>query len=403
MALPSTPRHASYDVVIIGGAMLGSSVAFWLSRDRDFAGRILVVERDPSYAHAATTATNSSIRQQYGSEINVLISRFGAEFIHGFKDFMEDDTAPDIRLHAFGYMYLADTEAFAEILRDNADMQRRLGAATRILSPGEIRAEYPFYNTEGILCGSINTRDEGYFDGGTIFDWFRHKARARGVDYIHNEVAGIDRTGGRITGVRLASGEALAAGWVVNASGTRGGVTARMAGLHVPIEPRRRFTWVFDCPAALALGRDIPLTIDPSGVHVRTDGRHFMAGSRPLDGDPATGFDDFRMDHELWEDFVWPAIATRIPAFETAKVVNSWVGHYDYNTLDQNAVVGPHPEVGNFLFCNGFSGHGLQQAPAVGRGLAERIVHGRYTTLDLSPLGYERIATMTPLLERAII
>ena len=401
--MATAPAHKSYDVVIIGGAMLGSSTAFWLSRNPDFAGRVLVVERDPSYEFAGTTATNSSIRQQYGSEINVLISRFGAEFIHGFKDFMEDDSAPSILLQSFGYMYLADTPEFAEVLRDNCAMQNRLGAATRILTPDELRAEFPFYDLDGILCGSHNPVDEGYFDGGTIFDWFRRKARARGVEYIHNEVTGITRDGARVTGVTLASGETVGAGLIVNASGTRGNVTARMAGLHVPIEPRRRFTWIFDCPAALALGQEVPLTIDPSGVHVRTDGRYFMTGTKPLDGDPAVAFDDFRMDHELWEDYVWPTIAARVPAFETAKVVNSWVGHYDYNTLDQNAVIGPHPEVANFLFCNGFSGHGLQQSPAVGRALAEWILHGRFTTLDLTPLGYDRIVTMTPLRERAII
>ena len=401
MALPTTPARPSYDVVIIGGAIMGSSAAWWLSRDPAFTGRILVIERDPSYQFASTTATNSCIRQQFGSEVNVLISRFGAEFIHNFRGFMADPEAPAIRLHSFGYLYLADTPDFAEVLRDNAVMQNRLGAATRILTPDQIAAEYPFYNLDGILLGSHNPVDEGYFDGGTIFDWFRRKARAQGVEYLHAEVAGIDRDGARVTGVRLADGTRIGAGTIVNASGPRANATAAMAGLSVPVEPRRRFTWIFDCP--VPLGQDLPLTIDPSGVHVRTDGRYFMTGCPPEDGDPAVPFDDFRMDHALWEDKVWPAIATRVPAFEQARVINSWVGHYAYNTLDQNAIVGPHPEVANFLFCNGFSGHGLQQSPAMGRGIAEQVIHGRYTTLDLSPLGYERIVTMTPLLERAVI
>jgi glycine/D-amino acid oxidase-like deaminating enzyme len=109
------------------------------------------------------------------------------------------------------------------------------------------------------------------------------------------------------------------------------------------------------------------------------------------------------MDHELWEDKVWPAIATRIPAFERVKLRNSWVGHYAYNTLDQNAIVGPHPDLPNFLFANGFSGHGLQQAPAVGRALSELVIHGAYQTLDLSPFAWARIARNEPLLERAVI
>ena len=399
--LPTIPTHSHYDVVIIGGAMIGSSAAFWTARNPDFQGRILVVERDPTYEFAATTHTNSCIRQQFGSEINIKISQFGADFIHNFAQFMEDDSAPKIRLHDFGYLYLADTQAFADVLIDNAAMQVRLGAGTRIMTPDQIAAEYPFYNLDGIILGSHNPLNEGYFDGGTIFDWFRKKARQYGAEYVQNEVTGITRHADKVTGVTLASGDMIGADIIINASGPRGSVTARMAGLDIPIEPRRRFTFIFD--AAEPLGQDLPLTIDPSGVHVRTDGRYYMAGCPPDDGDPAVAFDDFRMDHEIWENKVWPAIATRVPAFERVKLINSWAGQYDFNTLDQNAIVGPHPQVSNFLFANGFSGHGLQQSPAMGRGLAELICYGQYRTLDMSDLGYGRIARNEPLLERAII
>ena len=399
--LPTIPTHSHYDVVIIGGAMIGSSAAFWTARNPDFQGRILVVERDPTYEFAATTHTNSCIRQQFGSEINIKISQFGADFIHNFAQFMEDDSAPKIRLHDFGYLYLADTQAFADVLIDNAAMQVRLGAGTRIMTPDQIAAEYPFYNLDGIILGSHNPLNEGYFDGGTIFDWFRKKARQYGAEYVQNEVTGITRHADKVTGVTLASGEMIGADIIINASGPRGSVTARMAGLDIPIEPRRRFTFIFD--AAEPLGQDLPLTIDPSGVHVRTDGRYYMAGCPPDDGDPAVAFDDFHMDHEIWENKVWPAIATRVPAFERVKLINSWAGQYDFNTLDQNAIVGPHPQVSNFLFANGFSGHGLQQSPAMGRGLAELICYGQYRTLDMSDLGYGRIARNEPLLERAII
>ena len=203
-----------------------------------------------------------------------------------------------------------------------------------------------------------------------------------------------------MTGVTLASGQTIGAGTIVNASGPRANVTAQMAGLHVPVEPRRRYTFIFD--AAEPLPIDLPLTIDPSGVHMRTDGPYYMAGCPP-DDDPAVAFDDFAMDHAIWEDKVWPAIAKRVPAFERAKLINSWVGHYAYNTLDQNAVLGPHPEVTNFIFANGFSGHGLQQSPAMGRGVSEQIIYGGYRSLDLSPLGYDRIAANRPFVERAVI
>jgi glycine/D-amino acid oxidase-like deaminating enzyme len=400
MVTGGTAAHESYDVVIIGGAMIGSSIAWWTARNPDFTGRILVVERDPSYEFASTTHTNSCIRQQFGSEINIKISQFGVEFIKSFKDFMDDPEAPKIRLHDFGYLYLADTPAFADVLTANQKTQAALGAGTRIMTPDEIAREWPFYDLDGILLGSHNPLNEGYFDGGTIFDWFRKKARALGVEYIHNEVTGIDREGGRVTGVTLGSGERITAGYVVNASGPRANVTAQMAGLHVPVEARRRYTFVFD--AAEPLPKDLPLTIDPSSVHMRTDGRYYMAGCPP-DHDPAVAFDDFAMDHSVWEEKVWPAIANRVPAFERVKVINSWVGHYAFNTLDQNAIVGPHPEVGNFIFANGFSGHGLQQSPAMGRGVSELITYGSYRSLDLSPLGYERIVANRPLLERAVI
>jgi glycine/D-amino acid oxidase-like deaminating enzyme len=174
-----------------------------------------------------------------------------------------------------------------------------------------------------------------------------------------------------------------------------------MAGIELPIEPRKRFTWVIQ--AERPLDRPLPLTIDPSGAFAReVGGGTYMAGGH-ADYDPAVDHDDFDMNHDLWQDKIWPAIATRIPAFEAVKVISEWVGHYDYNTLDQNAVTGPHPRVGNFLFLNGFSGHGLQQSPAMGRGTAEWIVHGRYRTLDLSPFHYDRVASGNAVVEAAII
>jgi glycine/D-amino acid oxidase-like deaminating enzyme len=268
------------------------------------------------------------------------------------------------------------------------------------MTPDQIAAEYPFYNLDGILLGSHNPVDEGYFDGNTLFDWWRRKARQNGVEYVTNEVVAIGRNGDRVDGVTLQSGEVIAAGAVVNASGPRAARTAAMAGLEIPVEPRRRYTFIFD--AQTPLDSVLPLTIDPSGVHMRSDGQYYLCGCPP-DDDPAVDFDDFHLDHAIWEDKVWPAIATRIPAFEAVKVINSWAGHYAYNTMDQNAIIGPHSQVSNFLFVNGFSGHGFQQSPAMGRGMSELIAYGEYRTLDLSELGYERIAAGRPFLERAII
>ncbi|WP_281858448.1 NAD(P)/FAD-dependent oxidoreductase [Litoreibacter halocynthiae] len=396
------PKRTSYDVVIVGGAIYGSSVAWWLSRNPDFGGSILVVERDPTYEFASTSHTNSCIRQQFSAEVNIQISQFGAEFIHGFQDFMLDADAPKIVLQSYGYMYLADNEEFAQTLRESQQIQQRLGAGTKYMTADEIKAAYPFYNLDDIIGGNHNLVNEGYFDGGTIFDWWKRKARAQGAEYVHNEVRGITRNsaGDRVENVKLASGEIISCGTLVNCSGPRAALTAQMAGLDIPVEPRKRYTFIFD--AETPLDRDLPLTIDPSGVHMRSDGKYYMAGCPP-DDDPAVAYDDFVEDHSIWENKVWPAVATRVPAFEAVKLVNSWVGHYAYNAFDQNAIIGPSPEVGNFIFVNGFSGHGLQQSPAMGRGVAEWIAYGEYRSLDLSPFGVERILARESFVERAVI
>ncbi|MBL9050102.1 MAG: FAD-binding oxidoreductase [Tabrizicola sp.] len=401
LGFQTEPKHDTYDVVIIGGAIMGSSTAWWLTR-MGFTGRVLVVERDPSYEKAATTLSFSCIRQQFSTELNIRISQFGADFVQSLRSQMgDDDRVPELKIQNFGYLYLADSDDFAKVLRANHAVQQAAGAGTRLLSPEEIKAEFPFYMVDDLVLGSLNTKDEGYFDGSTVFDWFRRKAREAGVDYVADEVSGLDMSGGQVTGVRLKSGRRVGCGTVVNASGTRGAQVAAMAGIAIPIEPRKRFNWVIQ--AESPLDRPLPLTIDPSGVFVReVGGGTYMAGGH-ADIDPAVDFDDFAMDYGLWMDKIWPYIATRIPAFEAVKVISEWVGQYDYNTLDQNAITGPHPEVGNFLFLNGFSGHGLQQSPAMGRATAELIVHGGYRTLDLSEFHYERIAKGRALVEGAII
>ena len=278
------PKQSSYDVVIVGGAMYGSSVAWFLTDNPDFNGSILVVERDPNYE----------------------------------------------------------------------------------------------------------------------FDGWKRSAQERGAEYLTNEVVAMSKNaaGTKVESITLKSGEVIACGNVVNASGPRAVLTSRMAGIEIPVEPRKRYTFIFD--AEQPLDRDLPLTIDPVGVHMRSEGKYYLAGCPP-DIDPAADYDDFTQDHAIWEDKLWPTIAHRIPQFEAIKVVNSWAGHYAFNTFDQNAILGPHTEVENFIFVNGFSGHGFQQSPAMGRGTAELITYGGYRELDLSPFNYERIANHQPFAEKAVI
>ena len=396
-----TPKAHSYDIILIGGAMYGSSIAWWLSRDPGFDGSILLVERDLSFEFAATSHTNSCIRQQFSNTTNIQISQFGAEFINNFQSYFDHDPrVPHIPIQSFGYMYLANTAADAENLRQSQVVQAQLGAGTRHMTAAEIQAEYPFYNVDDITAGNHNTANEGYFDGGTIFDWCKRVAQEKGAEYVQNEVVAINRQADRIHSVTLASGETLSCGLLVNCTGPRGAHTARMAGIDLPVEPRKRYSFIFD--AEQPLDRDLPLTIDPSGVHMRSEGRYYLAGCPP-DDDAPVAYDDFNQDHSIWQEKVWPILAARVPKFEAIKLINSWAGHYDYNTFDQNAIIGPHHEVENFLFANGFSGHGLQQSMAIGRGLAEFITYGAYRSIDLSPFAYKRIAEGNPLVEKAVI
>lgn len=396
----STPRFDTYDLIIIGGAMMGSSAAFWLTK-LGFDGRILVIERDPTFEFSSTSHTNSCIRQQFSNKINIQISQFGVEFIKSFRDQIGDTEAPEqIFMRSFGYLYLADNPTFAQTLRDNQAIQAAEGAGTRLMTADEIEAEWPYMQAKDIVLGSHNPVNEGYFDGGTIFDWVRKRARAGGVEYLAGEVASIQMDASRVTGVTLTDGTSIACGKLLNASGPRAAATAAMATINVPIEPRKRYTFIFS--AEEDLEKDLPLTIDPSGVHMRWDGKNYLAGCPP-DDDPSVDYDDFIEDHSLWENKVWPILATRVPQFERIRLENSWVGHYAFNTLDQNAVLGPHPEIENFHFLNGFSGHGLQQSPAMGRAAAELLTFGEFRTLDLTPFGFERIASATPFLETAVI
>ena len=398
-----TPQKNNYDIVIIGGAIMGSATAWFLSKNIDFDGSILIVEKDPTYQFSSTARTNSCIRQQFSRELNIRISQYTAQFIKNFQENLEDDRVPKLSIQNYGYMYMADTEDKAKSLRNVQKTQLKAGADTILMSPDEIKSKYPFYNVKDIFLGSINTVDEGYWDGGTVFDWLRRSAIDKGVEYISNEVVGINQNskGNGVEAVRLKSGELINCGVVINAAGPRASRISEMIGLKIPVEPRKRYTWVFsaECP----LDIDLPLTIDPSGIHVRQDGPDtYLAGSKGFIDDPVD-FDDFSFEEDLWEDYVWPKIANRIPAFEAIKVKSEWAGHYAYNTLDQNAIIGPHPSISNFMFINGFSGHGLQQAPAMGRGMSELLIYGKYQSLDLSPFGYDRILNGTPFLEEAII
>ena len=398
------PSHDKYDVVIIGGAIMGSSTAWFLSQNPDFNGTILVIEKDQKYEFCSTAHTTSCIRQQFSTKLNVEISQFAADFINNFQEYMNNDArVPKLAIKSFGYMYLADDEDFAKNLRSNQKIQAASGAATELLTPEEIKSRYPFYNVEDIKLGSINLVNEGYWDSITVFEWMKNKSQENGVEYVENEVTELTRnkSGDRICSLKLASGETISGDKFVNATGPRAASTAKMAGIKIPVEPRKRYSWIFK--AENPLDRDLPLTIDPSGFHVRENGGGtYQAGGHGA-YDPAVEFDDFTMDNELWENTVWPILFNRIPQFESLKLISQWAGHYAMNTVDQNAIIGPHDIIQNFFFLNGFSGHGSQQAPAMGRATAELLTYGAFKTIDMSTFKYERLLSGQTVIEDAII
>ncbi|MBP7003544.1 FAD-binding oxidoreductase [Amaricoccus sp.] len=398
----------AYDVVIVGGAVIGSSVAYFLTANPDFGGSVLVVERDPSYARAATSLSSSSIRTQFSNPINVRISQFGSQFIRDFPEVMAvGDDRPDLNFHPGGYLFLAATESQERTLRENHAVQVACGADVVLWDADELDRAFPHLRTGDIRVASYGRSGEGWFNNTGLMQGFKAKARGQGAEYVADEVVAIGRDGGRVVSVTLKSGAIIEAGTVVNASGPRAALTARMAGLDLPVEPRKRTSFVFDCArspegTATVNGGRLPLMIDPTGVFCRPEGRFFLAGCPPVE-DPAVDWDDFEPRYEEFEEVIWPALAERSEAFEAIKVVNQWAGHYDFNTLDHNLIVGRDPVVANFIYANGYSGHGLQQSPAAGRGVSELIVYGGYRTLDLSEVGYERIVENRPFLEKAVI
>ncbi|WP_137930319.1 NAD(P)/FAD-dependent oxidoreductase [Mesorhizobium comanense] len=375
-----------YDIVIIGGAIVGSSIAYYL-REEGFSGSIALVERDPQFAHAATTLSMASIRQQFSIPQNIRLSQFTLKLFRRLKE--EFGAEADIGFREGGYLILAG-EAGLPILKANHEAQIAEGADILLEDAGQLTRRFPWLSDEGIVAGAYGRSGEGWFDAHAMLTLFRKALRDKTIDFITASVTGIARDGNRVTGVSLDNGQTLEAGTVVNAAGPNAGKVAAFAGLSLPVEPRKRNVFVFEAREKYA---DMPLLVDPSGLYVRPEGSVYLTGgAEPEEGDGPADPRDFEVDWSLFEEVVWPTLATRIPAFEAIKATRAWAGHYDYNTLDQNAIIGPHPEVGNFLFANGFSGHGLQQAPAVGKALAELIVQGGYRTIDCSAFGYERVA-----------
>jgi FAD-dependent oxidoreductase domain-containing protein 1 len=385
----------AFDVVIVGGGAIGCAVAAFLLGDGAFDGRVAVVERDPTYREASSALSASSIRQQFSTPENIRMSRFGFDYLRSLATATD---AVDVGLEERGYLYLAPTGG-AATLRDVHAIQESEGAQVALLTPAELAARFPWMSVDDVDAGALGVAGEGWFDGFGLLQALRGRAVARGAELIRDEVVGLVHDGTRIEAVTLGSGRSLGCADVVNAAGPWARGIAAMAGVELPVEARRRCVFVFNAREPVP---DCPLVVDTSGIWFRPEGDAFLCGTSPPEAEDHDGL-PLSVDWRQFEDLLWPALAARVPSFDAIKLVRAWAGYYEYNVVDQNAIIGRHPELANLIFANGFSGHGIQHAPAVGRAVTELIAHGRYTTIDLSVFGYERFAAGRPVIERNVI
>jgi FAD-dependent oxidoreductase domain-containing protein 1 len=374
-------------IVIIGGGIVGSCTALFLAPHAD----VIVLEKDPTYRYASTTLSAASYRQQFSLPINLRMSRFGAEFL--------EQRADRVGLVRRAYLILATPAGEAQ-LKSNRTMQLAEGAKVALFEgPAAIAARFPWLHTEDLACATLGLENEGWFDAYSLLRAVREEAIAAGARYLPDEATAIDRTADMLTAVHTANHDRIPASHVVIAAGRHAGQVAAMAGIPLPIEPRKRTVFVLRAPLDNA---GVPLVFDTTGAWLRPEGEGFLGGiSPPPDHDPNPN-EDFDPDLDLLEDQVWPALAHRIPALERLRMVRAWAGHYDMCLLDHNAVIGRHPDLTNLIIAAGFSGHGVQHGPATGRAVSELIRFGAYRTLDLSSLGYERVRDNRPMPELVV-
>ncbi|NXJ07206.1 FXRD1 protein, partial [Odontophorus gujanensis] len=423
---PPPPEQA--DVVVVGGGVLGWSFAYWLKtlENRRHGMRVVVVERDPTYSQASTVLSVGGIRQQFSLPENIRLSLQSAIFLRTINEHLWVPNEPliDLQFQPSGYLLLA-SERGAATLEAGVKLQREEGAKVVLLSPSQLKAKFPWINTEDVAVASYGLENEGWFDPWTLLNAFRRKATSLGVYSCVGEVTSFvtdtaDNTPGMAQGfgrvkyvnVRLPNSleqQPVSCAVVVAAAGAWTGklLDSATAGLRgslalspLPIEPRKRYVYVWHCPDGPGL--ETPFLIDTSGAYFRREGiaGNYLGSMSPPEGrEPDTG--NLEVDHDFFQEEVWPRLAHRVPAFQSLKVKSAWAGYYDYNTFDQNGVLGPHPQLQNVFVLGGFSGHGLQQAPAAGKAAAELLLNGS-TSIDVSRLAPGRLWGSEPLLEAAI-
>ena len=386
----------TYDVIVVGGGIMGCSIAYYLMGADDKL-KLTVVEMDTTYTRASSTLSMANIRIQFSLKENIQISQYAFDVLERFEDDMVvDDEKPNISYHREGNLFLVEDDGFS-LAEEALALQKDLGCQVEWWSPEQIREHYPLYQPTSLVGGTFGPQD-GHLDAYSVLMGYKAKARSLGAEFIKDEVIEIVTEGGRVSGVRLASGGRLAGKFVVNCAGAWAAKVAQTAGVNLPVEPTKR--QIFTMDTAVKPEGPLPLTILPSGLYFRTETGDLILLGKSMDDD-SVGF-DFTWDRKRFEDILWPELAEFVPAFDTLKLMRGWAGLYAVNTLDENAILGEWPEIKGLLLANGFSGHGLQQAPAVGRYMSE-LITGRTLTLDLSIFGPERILENKPLREGGIV
>jgi FAD-dependent oxidoreductase domain-containing protein 1 len=381
------------DIIIIGGSIMGASIAYHLAVAGK-AGDVVVIEPDPSYEWASAPRSSGGVRLMHGLPENIEMSQYGRAVYKDFARLVDVDGQPGrFDFNEFGYMYLVAGAKNVDAITANWRAQTALGANIDLLDRAGLADRFPSLHVDDIDA-ALHAPEDGFIDPHAAVIGFRRKAISLGVEFVQDRVVGLDATATRVTGVRLESGRDIAAETVVNVAGAWGPAISAMVGMKMPVEPLRRMTFYFETKAEL---ETMPLTKDPSGVTFRKEGAGYTAGLTRKNEPPGFNFD---VEHELFEQTLWPALAHRVPAFESLKMIRSWAGHYALNHMDGNTIIGPW--VGgleNFYIATGFSGAGLQKGPAIGRAMTELLLHGEYRTIDLSRMSYQRVIDNEPLIE----
>ncbi len=386
----------SFDIIIIGGGIMGSTTAYYLI-SADPALKIAVVERDPTYERASTTLSMANVRTQFSLRENVQISQYTIRILKSFEeDMVVNGEQPKIYFRQEGNLFLVAAED-EEAARRALHMQTQLGCRVEWWSNQQIKEHYPLYEPRPFVGGTFGP-DDGYFDAYAVLMAYKAKARSLGVNYLKDEVVTINTSKKQVAGVQLAGQGSLASARVVNCAGAWAADVARTTGIHLPVVPVRRQVFVLD--TAVKSEKPLPLTILPSGLYFRSETGGLILLGKSLEDDPI-GI-SFSWDEQRFIDDLWPELAEFVPKFDTLKVVRGWAGLYAVNTLDGNAILGQWPELNGLYLANGFSGHGLQQGPAVGRYLSELILK-KPVSMDLSIFAPQRILENRALSESELV